>query len=146
MKVSWVDSPCGRLSRWSGWDYTELLHQSELVGHSPVLACQPVIAKASDVNEVHGDLIACRRYSHELTLMRPAHPHTRNGLVAAGNHVLYVHPHVWERCEQHPEVLDYAVLRWRESGYFLALDEVIGELSAETVDVTSVDKVVEALY
>jgi hypothetical protein len=38
VKVSWVDSPCGRLSRRTGWDDTELLHQSELVNDSPVLA------------------------------------------------------------------------------------------------------------
>jgi hypothetical protein len=78
--------------------------------------------------------------------MRPAHPHTRNCLVAARNQVFYVHPHIWERCEQHPEVLDYAVLRRRESRDFVVLDEAIGELSAETVNVTSVDMVVEALY
>jgi hypothetical protein len=144
--VSWDYSPCDRLSRWPGWDYTELLHQSQLVDHSPVLAGQPVIAKASDVNEIHGDRLARCRYSHELTLVRPAYSQTGNCLVAAGKRVLNVHPHIRKRGEHYPEILDDAVLcRW-ESWNFLALDEVIGELPAETVNVTRIDKVVEAVY
>jgi hypothetical protein len=143
--VSWVYSPCDRLSRWPGWDYTELLHQSQLVDHSPVLACQPVIAKASDVNEVHGGRFAGSRYSHELTLVRPSHSHTRNCLVAARNYVLDVHPKVGKSSDQHLEVLERASLSRRDSRVFVVLDEVIGELPAETVNVTGVNKVIEAL-
>jgi hypothetical protein len=44
------------------------------------------------------------------------------------------------------EVLDRASLRRRDSRVFVVLDEVIGELPAETVNVTSVDKVVKASY
>jgi hypothetical protein len=140
--VSWVYSPCDRLSRRPGWDYTELLHHSQLIEHSPVLACQPVIAKAGDVNEVHGGRFSGSRYSHELTLVRPSHSHARNCLVAARNHVLDVHPKVGKSSGQHLEVLDHAGLRRRDSRRFVVLDEVIGELPAETVNVTRVDQVV----
>jgi hypothetical protein len=71
---------------------------------------------------------------------------TRNCLVAARYHVFDVHPEVRERCERHLEVLDHARLGWRNSRYFVALDEIISELSPETVDVTSVDEIVKALY
>jgi hypothetical protein len=110
-----------------------------------VLVSQPIIAKASDVDEVHGSGLLGRRYSHELTVMRAGHPHARNCLVAARYHVFDVHPKVRERCEQHLEVLDHARLVWRDPRYFVALDEIISELSPETVDVTSVDEVVKAL-
>jgi hypothetical protein len=111
-----------------------------------MLVSQPIFAKASDVDEVHGSGPVGRRYSHELTLMRAGHPHARNCLVAARYHVFDVHPKVWERCEQHLEVLDYARLGWRNSWYFVALDEIISELSPEPVDVARVDEVIKASY
>jgi hypothetical protein len=40
--------------------------------------------------------------------------------------------------------LDHAGLRRWDSGYWGALDEVIGDLPAETVDITGIDKVVKA--
>ena len=51
-----------------------------------------------------------------------------------------------KRCEHYLEVLEHAVLRRWESRYFAVLDEVIGELPAETVNVTGVDKVVKTSY
>jgi hypothetical protein len=77
--------------------------------------------------------------------MCPAYLRTSNSLVAAHNQVLYIHVHIRERCEQHPEVQDYAVPRWWDSRNFFVFDKVIGELLSETVNVASIDKVVKAL-
>jgi hypothetical protein len=103
------------------------------------------MAKASDVNEIHGDWVARRRYAHEITLVRPAYPQTGNSLIAARKGVLKVHSHIWKRGQHYPEILDDAVLCRRETRYFVVLDEVIGKLPAETVNVTGVDKVVKPL-
>ena len=75
--------------------------------------------------------------------MRSGHAHPRHGLIAAGNYVFDVQPQVWKSADQHLEVLEHAGLRRRQPRQFLVLDEIIGEQSSETVEVTGVDGIVK---
>jgi len=124
--------------------YNELLHHRELVGQSPVLARPPVLAEPDDVDELHLDPPAGRGHSHERALVRPGHDHARHDLVAAPHHVFRHHAQVRERGEEHAEVLEDAGLGRREAGQLFALDEIVGELVAEAVDISGVYEVVEA--
>jgi hypothetical protein len=139
----WSDKIISCLSHCG--DDAELLHHGQLVDHAPVFVGQPVIAKASDVNEVYGNWITRRRNASEITHMGPAYPQTGNSLVAARKRVLNVHSQIWKRVQHNPEILDDAVFRWWDARYLFVFDEVISNLLAETINVTGVDKVVEAL-
>ncbi len=72
--------------------------------------------------------------------MGPGRPHAGDDLVAARQNVLGLHPQVGERRDVHPEEGHDPLLRRREAGQLLVVDEIVRKRVAERFDVAGVEK------
>src|SRR3972149_3641754 len=132
---------CGRALRHNA----ELLHHRQCIDDTPVLAHETV-AEAKDVNELHVDAPAGCRDAHELALVGPRRPHSRDSLVTAHQDVFRFHAQAGERCEVHPEELLDSLFRRRKARRLLVLDEIVGQQFAESVDVSRAEQVVQTSH
>src|SRR5665811_1584210 len=122
----------------------ELLHHRQGVQHAPVLVHETVATEAKDVDELHVDALASCRHAHEFTPVGSRVTRSHNDLVTACYDVLSVYLHVGERCSLHPEEVLDPRLRGRKTRRLFVFDEIVSQAAAEPVDISSVQKVVEA--
>ena len=105
---------------------------------------ESIVAEAKHVDELNVDTLSGGRHAHELSPVGPLEPHSRDRLVTVRDDVFHVHVQVRERCELHPEESLDPVFRRRKAGRLLVLDEIVGQMPGEPLDISRVDQVVQA--
>ena len=93
---------------------------------TPQCSCaKPVVAEARNVDQLHIDPLAGRGHAHELTLVCPGEPHSRDDLVTGRHDVFEVHPHVGKRGTAHAKEVHDPGFRGGQAGRLLVLNEVV---------------------
>src|SRR5262245_1236747 len=131
--------------RTSGYR-TDLLHQRQHVRNTPVLTDLTSAVEPHDVNELHLHPVRCRRYSHELALVRGHNLHPRHGLVSIRDEVLDLHAHIGKRSQQHPEELQRPLLRGRQTRAALVLNEIICDQLPKTINVSGANPLIRIAH
>lgn len=109
-----------------------------------MLVHETVATEAKDVYELHVDALSSCRHAHEFTRLGSRLTHSHNDLGTACDDVLSVYLHVGERCSLHPEEVFDPRLRGCWTRRLFVLDEIVSQVAAEPLDISSVQKVVKA--